>query len=106
MLKHWLLIAVLAVATHLSRVAGVEVMTGRRLSPTVRDYFGYVPIAIIAALLVKQIFIPSAGGLSVSFPVLAACLFTAIAIKTIKIFLASLLIGIAAGLLCRYLFGL
>ncbi|MFT8317637.1 MAG: AzlD domain-containing protein [Sporolactobacillus sp.] len=104
MLKNWILIGVLAAATYLSRLAGLEFMAGREMGPTLKRYFTYVPIAIIAALLVKQIFVPVHGELSVSFPVLIACFFTAISMRVIKVFLPSIIIGIVLGLAARYLF--
>lgn len=103
MSNEWLLIGVLAVMTYLSRFLGVEVMAGRKMSPTLHLYFNYVPVAIITALIVKQIFIPSAGHLAVSFPVLISCLIAAIAVRLTRLFLPSVVIGIVIGLLVRYL---
>ncbi|QAA21455.1 AzlD domain-containing protein [Sporolactobacillus terrae] len=99
----WLLIIVLAAVTYLSRLLGVTVMAGRSLSPSLRRYFNYVPTAIIVALIMKQIFVPSNGQLTLSLPVLAACLAGALSIKFVKKFLPSVVIGIVIGLLVRYL---
>ncbi|MCO7175773.1 AzlD domain-containing protein [Sporolactobacillus kofuensis] len=102
MVNQWILIGVLAVATYVSRVLGLTVMAGRELNPAVRLYFNYVPTAIIVALIVKQIFIPSGGHLVLSLPVLAACLAGALAILLFKKFLPSVVAGVVVGLLVRY----
>lgn len=103
MLNQWMLIGVLAVSTYLSRIIGVEIMAGRKMRPALRLYLNYVPIAIISALIVKQVFIPSEGHLDLSFPVLISCISTAIVIKITKKFLLSTVIGILIGILSRYL---
>jgi branched-subunit amino acid transport protein len=103
MLDHWILIGVLAVATYLSRIVGLEMMAGRQMSPTLRLYFNYVPVAIIAALVVKQILVPTDGQIVISAPVLIGCLATAITLKLINRFLTSVIVGIVIGLLVRYL---
>lgn len=102
MLNQWILIGALAISTYLSRIIGVEIMAGRKLSPGLRLYFNYVPIAIISALIVKQVFIPSEGHLVLSLPVLISCLTAAIMIKMTKMFLLSVMIGILLGVLSRY----
>nr|WP_126426494.1 AzlD domain-containing protein [Brevibacillus marinus] len=102
MLNHWLLIGFLSVSTYLSRMIGVEIMAKRRMSSTVRLYFHYVPVGIISALIIKQIFIPTDGQLEISFPVLIGCLSTAITMKIIKMFLPSVVIGVMIGLFTRY----
>lgn len=101
-MNQWLLITLLAVTTYLSRVIGVEIMAGRKLSPTLRLYFSYLPVGIITALIIKQILVPVNGQPAVSLPVLIGCLATAIAIKKIKVFLPAIIIGVIAGLLARY----
>ncbi|MFT8363987.1 MAG: AzlD domain-containing protein [Sporolactobacillus sp.] len=103
MLKNWLLIAALAISTYLSRLAGLEFMANRKMGPMLRLYFTYVPAAIIAALLIKQIFIPDHGTLTLSPPVLIGCLFAALSMRFLKWFLPSILIGMAVGLAARYL---
>ena len=105
MLNHWLLIGLLSVSTYLSRILGVEMMAGREMSPSLRLYFNYVPVAIIAALIIKQILVPVDGQLVISLPVLIGCLSTAMAIKIVKMFLPSIIIGGMAGLFVRYLLG-
>lgn len=102
MLKYWILIGLLAVTTYISRIIGVEVMAGRKMNSTLRLYFNYVPVAILSALIVKQILTPTHGQIAVSLPVLIGCLSTAIVIKLTKWFLPSVIIGIAFGLLARY----
>ncbi len=102
MLDQWILIGVLAAATYMSRIIGVELMAGRELSPTLRLYFNYVPVAIISALIVKQILVPADEQLFISIPVLIGCIAAAITIKISKSFLPSLVIGIIIGLLIRY----
>ncbi|NGQ94204.1 AzlD domain-containing protein [Brevibacillus sp. SYP-B805] len=103
MLNNWILIGLLAVSTYVSRIIGVEIMAGRKMSPILRLYFQYVPVGIISALIIKQIFIPTDGQLAVSFPVLIGCLSTAITIQIIKMFLPSVVIGVMIGLLARYM---
>lgn len=103
-MNDWILVGCLAVCTYLSRLAGVEFMAGRNLNPKLRLYFGYVPVAILSALLVDQILTPSGGRTVVSVPVLAACLATFAARKFVKSFLPCILIGIAVGLLVRIFF--
>ncbi|AEG58693.1 AzlD domain-containing protein [Desulforamulus ruminis] len=105
MLNHWLLIGLLSISTYLSRILGVEIMAGREISPSLRLYFNYVPVAIIAALIIKQILVPVNGQLVISLPVLIGCLSTAMAIKIVKMFLPSIIIGGMAGLFVRYLLG-
>ncbi|MCM3400419.1 AzlD domain-containing protein [Oceanobacillus profundus] len=101
-MNNWMLIALLTISTYLSRVIGVEIMAGREMNATLRLYFNYVPIAIIAALIANQMLVPTDGGIALSLPVLIGCLATAITLKVIHTFLPSLIIGIAAGLLARY----
>ncbi|MCJ8010091.1 AzlD domain-containing protein [Lederbergia wuyishanensis] len=100
----WLLIGLLAVSTFLSRIVGVSVMAGNEMNPTLRLYFSYVPIAIMTALIVKQIFMTTNEEIVISLPVLAACLATAITIKLTKLFLPSVVIGVMIGLVVRFLF--
>jgi branched-subunit amino acid transport protein len=102
MLNQWLLIGILAISTYLSRLIGIVFMARQKMSPSLRLYFNYVPIAIIAALLVKQIFVPTDGQLTISLPVLIGCISTVIAIKVMRMFLPSVVIGIVVGLLVRY----
>lgn len=102
MLNHWILIGLLTVSTYTSRIIGLEMMAGREMSPTMRLYFNYVPVAIIAALVIKQILVPTDGQLGVSVPVLIGCLATAITYKIINRFLFSVVIGLVIGLLVRY----
>jgi len=102
MLNHWLLIGLLSLSTYLSRIIGVEVMAGREISPTLRLYFSYVPVAIIAALVIKQIIIPADRQLTFSFPILIGCLSAAVMMKCSKVFLPSVVVGVAAGWLVRY----
>lgn len=103
MLNHWTLIGLLSVSTYISRIIGVEIMAGRKMSPTLRLYFNYISVGIISALIIKQILVPMDGGqLDISFPVLIGCLSTAVTIKIIKIFLPSVAIGVIIGLLARY----
>jgi hypothetical protein len=52
----------------------------------------------------KQIMVPVDGQLVVSLPVLTGCLFTAFAVKKIKMFLPSIGIGVIIGLLTHYFF--
>ncbi|WKB36573.1 AzlD domain-containing protein [Terrilactibacillus sp. S3-3] len=104
MLNNWLLIGLVSVTTYLSRIAGVQVVAGRKLNAGMRLYFNFVPIAIISALLIKQIFIPVQSHLAVSYPVLIGCLATTITITRFKMFLPSVAIGIFAGWLTRYFF--
>ena len=103
-MNDWILVLSMAVCTYLSRLAGVEFMAGRVLSPRLRLYFGYVPVAILSALLVDQILTPSGGHVAVSVPVLASCLAAFAARKFVKSFLPCIFIGIAVGLLVRIFF--
>jgi len=102
MLDHWILIGLLAVTTYISRIIGIEIMAGREMSPDLRLYFNCVPVAIISALLIKQILVPADGPPVVSLPVLIGCVSTAITIKIAKSFLPAVVIGVMAGLLARY----
>ncbi|MET1249373.1 AzlD domain-containing protein [Sporolactobacillus sp. STCC-11] len=104
MLNQWILIGALALVTYLSRVIGLEFMSRWKMNATLRLYFTYVPIAIISALLVKQIVLPLHGGLILSIPVLLGCLSTAAMILITKRFLPSVMIGVLIGVLFRYLF--
>jgi branched-subunit amino acid transport protein len=105
MLNQWLLIGLLAVLTYLSRMIGVEAMAGRQLSPTLRLYFSYVPVGIMSALIMKQIFLPAEGSLSFSLPVLIGCLVAAISVKISNMFLPSVIIGVVIGWFVRYFGG-
>ncbi|PTX55098.1 branched-subunit amino acid transport protein [Melghirimyces profundicolus] len=102
MLNEWILIGLLSVSTYVSRIIGVEIMARRKMGSAFRIYFNYVPVAIISALIIKQILVPTEGHLDISYPVLIGCLSTAITMKIIKIFLPSVVIGIMIGLLARY----
>ncbi|MCQ2010229.1 AzlD domain-containing protein [Sporolactobacillus sp. STSJ-5] len=104
MLNQWFLIGALALVTYLSRVIGLEFMSRWKMNPTLRLYFNYVPIAIIAALLVKQIVLPFHGGLTLSIPVLLSCIGTAVMILLTKRFLPSVIVGVVIGVLFRYFF--
>ncbi|WP_221563267.1 AzlD domain-containing protein [Alkalihalobacillus sp. TS-13] len=103
MFNHWLLIGLLSVTTYVSRIIGVEFMAGREMSPTLRLYFNYVPVGILTALIIKQIFVPVDGQLVLSLPVLIGCLFSAIGMKLLKSFLPAVVLGVISGLLTRYL---
>ncbi|SEN31885.1 AzlD domain-containing protein [Lihuaxuella thermophila] len=102
MLNTWILIGLLSVCTYLSRVIGVEIMAGRKLSPTLSLYFNFVPVGIISALIIKQILVPADGQLNISLPVLIGCLATAIAMKKLNLFLPSVVIGVMVGMLARF----
>lgn len=104
MFYNWLLIGLLSVSTYISRIIGVEIMAGQKMSSTLQLYFQYVPVGIISALIIKQIFIPTDGQLDISFSVLIGCLSTAISMKIIKMFLPSVVMGVIVGLLVRYFF--
>jgi len=95
------LMIILAIITYLSRMAGGEFMAGRALSPTLRSYSNYVPVAVISALVMKQMIVPGAGVANISLPVLGACLAIAIGLKLTRAFLPSAIIGVATGLLLR-----
>lgn len=83
---------------------GVEVMAGRQMSPALRLYFSYVPIGIMTALVIKQIFLPADGQLTFSLPVFIGCL-AAIIVKISKMFLPSVVIGVIIGWSVRYFWG-
>ncbi|MGI6451291.1 MAG: AzlD domain-containing protein [Desulfitobacteriia bacterium] len=102
MLNPWLLIGLLFLVTYGSRIIGIEIMAGRKMSPSLRLYFNYVPIAVITAIIVKQVLIPVDGELTISLPVLIGGFFTAAANLLTKRFLPSVLIGIIIGLAVRY----
>lgn len=102
MLNNWVLIGLLSISTYISRIIGLEIMAGRELSPTLRLYFNYVPVGIISALIIKQIFVPTDGQIAISFPILIGCFATAVTIKIKNTFLPSVVIGVAIGLLARY----
>lgn len=105
MINLWILIILLSISTFVSRILGVEMMAKREVNPTLQLYFSYVPIAIMAALIMKQIIIPTTSGqLIISFPVLFGALATGISIKVSKLFLPSVIIGMIVGLLVRKLF--
>lgn len=101
MISDWILVGLLSLSTYISRIIGVEIMAGKELKPTLKEYFNYVPVAIISALIVKQILVPADGQLTISLPVFIGCLFTTIAIKITKRFLPPVIIGIIIGLLVR-----
>ncbi|KXG09492.1 hypothetical protein AT864_02211 [Anoxybacillus sp. P3H1B] len=105
MLNHWLLIGLLSVSTYLTRLLGVEVMAGRRMSPVLRLYFSYVPIGIMSALIIKQVFLPAGGELTFSPPVLLGCLAAAIVMKISNLFLPSVVVGVVIGWFVRYFGG-
>lgn len=105
MSNNWFLIILLAISTFLSRIIGVELMAGREMNPTLRLYFSYVPIAVISALIMNQILTTTKGQIVISFPVLIGCITTALTNKITNIFLPSVVIGIAIGLLSRYFLG-
>ncbi|MBH8608271.1 AzlD domain-containing protein [Thermoactinomyces sp. CICC 10521] len=103
MIRNWLLIGLLAASTYLSRIIGLELMAGRKMSPALRLYFHYVPVGIISALIIKQIFVPTDGRIVISLPVLVACFITFVAMKMFKMFLPSVVVGVICGLFIRYL---
>lgn len=100
-MNFWFLVILLAVTTYLTRAIGAEIMVGREMGPTMRMYFNYVPIGIIMAIIIKQIIVPVEGQLVISMPVLIGCLATAFAIKKTRMFLLSIVIGVAVGLVVR-----
>ncbi len=100
--NNWLFIILLFLSTYLSRFIGLETMSRRKMNPTLRLYFSYVPVAIISALLVTQVLTTSHGQTVISFPVLIGCLATAIIIKFLKMFLPSVMLGVVIGLLARH----
>lgn len=54
MTKHWILVGLLTVSTFLSRIIGLEIMARREMNPTLRLYFSYIPVAIMAALIIIE----------------------------------------------------
>lgn len=102
MINLWLLIFLLFIFTFISRIIGVEVMAGKELKPTLRLYFSYVPAAIITALIINQILSTANGQLTISYPILIGCLTTALSVKLTKMFLPSVILGMAIGLCVRY----
>lgn len=105
MLNHWLLIFTLAAVTYLSRFIGLQLMAGRAMPATWRLYFDYVPIAIICALILKQMLLPVNGQLTLSQPVLAAAAVTIVSMRWLARFLPSVGLGVIAGLAVRHLLG-
>jgi len=108
MQSNWILIGLIAITTYLTRIIGVELMAERKINARFSQYFNYVPVAIITALVVKQIVVTGGeiGGvnnrLSISYPVLIGCLVTAITIKKTESFLPSVALGAIIGLLARF----
>lgn len=102
MAEPWVLIIVLCIVTFLSRLMGVEIMAGRVLNPTLRLYFNFVPIAIMVALIVDQIFTTNHGSSSISLPILGGSIAAALMIKVTRSFLLTVVIGILVGLGIRY----
>ncbi|MEW9123437.1 MAG: AzlD domain-containing protein [Thermotaleaceae bacterium] len=104
MLNHWILVGLLFIFTYMSRIIGLIIMAGREMGPSLRLYFNYVPIAIISALLVKQVLVPVDGQLTISLPVLTGCFCAYLIIKITKGFLPSVIGGIIIGLVVRYFY--
>jgi len=102
MAEPWILIIVLCIVTFLSRLIGVEMMSGRVLNPTLRLYFNFVPIAIMVALIVDQIFITNHGSSYISLPILGGAIAAVLMIKVTRSFLPTVVIGILVGLAIRY----
>lgn len=103
MAEPWILIMALCIMTFLSRFIGVEMMAGRVLNPTLRLYFNFVPIAIMVALIVDQIFTTDHGSSSISLPILGGSIAAALMIKVTRSFLPTVVVGVLIGLGIRYL---
>lgn len=103
MSEQWILIIVLCIVTFLSRLIGVEMMAGRAMNPTLRLYFKYVPIAIMAALIVDQMFSNNNGATTISLPVLGGCIAATSMILWKRSFLLTVMVGVVIGLSIRYL---
>ncbi|WP_054707715.1 AzlD domain-containing protein [Bacillus sp. JCM 19041] len=102
---NWMLIAALAIGTYASRVIGVEVMANKEMGTSAKAYFSFVPLGIISALVVKQLIVQGDSGLTISWPMVFACLVTAVAIKLNKSFLLAVISGMAAGIVVRLVSG-
>lgn len=101
-MNNWILIIVLALMTYSSRVMGLELMSGRNIRPSFRLYLNYVPIAIISALVIKEIFTVENGRLTFSPVVFFACLLAALIMKKSSNLLLSILSGILFGVGLRF----
>lgn len=53
-MERWLLIAVIAVLTYLTRISGF-LIGGRPIPPMLDRFLGYVPVAVFAALVVPNV---------------------------------------------------
>lgn len=102
---NWVLIAALAIGTYASRVIGVEIMANKEMGNTAKVYFSFVPLGIITALVVKQVTVQVDSGLTISWPMVFACLVTGVAIKLNKSFLFAVISGFAAGMMIRLVSG-
>lgn len=98
-----ILILILFALTYSSRLLGLELFSAVTLSPLTKRYFNYVPVAIMVALLMKQLIHYDGKTSSLSLPVLVGGLVCTVVMKFKENFLLAMLLGMAAGLLIRYL---
>lgn len=102
MTEQWLLIVLLALVVFAIRIIGLEWLGKMEFPPMLKDFFYYVPIGIIAALLVKQVLVSGEStALTVSIPVLTTCLVTGVSFYLSNRFLLSVFLGVLLGLAVR-----
>lgn len=98
-----LLILMLFILTYGSRLIGLVIFTSVTLSPNTKRYFSYIPVSIMVALLMQQLVVYDGKAFSFSLPVLVGGFICASFMKLKENFMLAMVLGMASGLLVRYL---
>jgi branched-subunit amino acid transport protein len=94
MMDRWLLIAVIAALTYLTRIAGF-VVGNRPIPPRLDRFLSYVPVSVFAALVV-----PNVAPIGRDVPArVAAVILTAVVAFRVR----QLWAGIGAGMVCFWM---
>lgn len=101
----YLVIIGMAAVTYFSRELPFVILKGKKLKPSIVEWMGYIPIAVLAALLIPALFIDSESKqLFISFDnlFLIAGIFTFLFGIFIKNLFAVIIFGVVLLALLRY----
>jgi branched-subunit amino acid transport protein len=96
----------MAAATYLPRFLPTWLLSSRPLSPTITTWLGYVPVAVLSAMLLPTLLVPEKElDLSLDNLFLLAALPTFIVAGLTRSLLASVLTGVGLVAAARYFLG-
>ena len=97
----------MAVVTYLPRLLPTLLLSSRPLSPTITTWLGYVPVAVLSAMLLPALLVPEKHlDLSLDNLFLLAALPTFVVAGVTRSLFAAVLTGVGLVAGARYFFGL